>query len=92
MTGPPTPSCTGDWDAAVQVATDPGPESASASFAAFDDVIKSRIGSAAANVETRLDPGNRISLLGWGGAALLLGLFGANRAWRGISRRLEEYA
>lgn len=82
----------GDWDGAVQIATDPGPGSASASFTAFDDAIKSRIGSAAAAVETRLDPRNRISLLGWGGAALLLGLFGANRAWRGISRRLEEYA
>lgn len=80
----------GDWDAAVKLATtqDVG---TTKSFGAVDAALAEEVRGRSDRVASILDDGLNNPRLGQGLA--LLSLFGATyAAWRGVTRRLEEYA
>jgi hypothetical protein len=80
----------GDWDGAVEAATDQQPGSANAAFDSFSDAAQDDIASSAAATTNALDSGGALSsLLGW--ILLVTGLAAAVLSWRGVSLRLKEY-
>lgn len=80
----------GDWDGAVALATS-RTEGSTVAFTAFDDELAAHVDSLAEEVRTTLDTGVWTPLF-VAIAAVLAGLAGTWQAWRGVSRRLEEYA
>lgn len=81
----------GDWDAAVQLATNRDDGAPTAHFAAFDSGMESMITSAADKASATLRAGTPafyvVAVL-----TVLGGFAAAGLAWRGVTARLKEYA
>ena len=80
----------GDWDGAVALATSQT-EGSSPAFAAYDKQVAGVVESTASTVRSTLDAGAWTPVLVAVGT-VLAGITAAWLAWRGVSRRLEEYA
>jgi len=80
----------GDWDGAVALATSQT-EGSSPAFAAYDKQVAGVVESTASTVRSTLDAGAWTPVLVAIGT-VLAGIAAAWLAWRGVSRRLEEYA
>jgi hypothetical protein len=81
----------GNWDGAVALATNPAADAPSAAFATFDDGIRELVDKAGAEAKSTLG-GKSAAFLALVALSALAGLAAAFAAWRGVSRRLEEYA
>ncbi len=81
----------GDWDGAVAAATATGPDTATAKFTAFDDDLGALVTDTGRRTTEALTTGSWVFLL-LAVAALLFGAMASALAWRGVSRRLEEYS
>lgn len=79
----------GDWDRAVDIATHPA-QGSSPAFAAFDGALAAEITAKSERVSTTLSAG-ALNPLVVALVAVLGGLGATGAAWRGLSRRLEEY-
>lgn len=80
----------GDWDGAVALATQTGPDSPNATFATFATSVQQQTESSAAAMHDSLSSAQTLSgLAGW--LAFLAGLAAAALAWRGIAVRRQEY-
>lgn len=81
----------GDWDAAVQLATNRDEGAPTIHFASFDAGMETMISAAADRAAGTLQQG-RPAFLIVAGITILGGLAAAALAWRGVSARLKEYA
>lgn len=80
----------GAWDAAVALATGTSPQSANATFGAFDRLSSTVLDEASTATTAELSTSHSWLLLA-GIAGLLAGLTAAVFAWWGVALRLEEY-
>jgi hypothetical protein len=80
----------GNWEGAVKLAVDRGPNSANAAFTAFAGESQAALRTAATGADDGLDDA-RGGLTPWAWLLLLAGLVAAGGAWWGISLRLDEY-
>ncbi len=81
----------GDWDGAVALATSRDSGSASVAFEAFDQAAATSVRASATVVEDRLSQ-RQTFFLALAAAVVLAGLAAMGLAWRGVTRRLEEYS
>ena len=80
----------GNWELAVKQATGSDPQSANATFDAFDSSSSAALTSSSRAVADSLDaPRTWLPFAAWLG--LLVGVAAAVSAWWGVSLRLEEY-
>jgi hypothetical protein len=80
----------GNWDLAVKQAIGSDPQSANATFNAFDSGSAAALASSSRAVSDSLNaPGTWLPFAAW--LSLLVGVAAAVSAWWGISLRLEEY-
>ncbi|MEO5980778.1 MAG: hypothetical protein ABIQ13_00535 [Pedococcus sp.] len=80
----------GDWEAAVKLATGQGSGTGNATFAAFDTSSDGQLAALGAQTSQQLhDTGGWLPFAG--ALGLLAGVVAAACAWWGVSLRLEEY-
>lgn len=81
----------GEWDRAVALATSPAADAPSAAFADFDEKVRAVV-DGSGSVATKTLGGMNLTFLFLAVGSALAGLGAAAAAWRGVSRRLEEYS
>lgn len=81
----------GDWDGAVELATDRGPGSSTTAFGGFDAGMEALISGAAERASDTLQGRSPLFFVATG-LTILGGLAAAGLVWRGVTARLKEYA